>query len=56
MPDDYALFGRWTEREIFFVTRLKENAAYKVLDEAPVPANRDIRSDQLIEFTRYASA
>jgi len=48
---DYALFGRWTERGIFFVTRLKENAAYEVLEEAFVPANRDIRSDQLIQFT-----
>jgi hypothetical protein len=48
---DYALFGRWTERGIFFVTRLKENAAYEVLEEALVPANRDIRSDQLIQFT-----
>ena len=48
---DYALFGRWTERGIFFVTRLKENAAFQVLDEAVVPVNRDIRSDQLIQFT-----
>ncbi len=25
--NDYALFGRWTAQEIYFVTRLKENAA-----------------------------
>jgi hypothetical protein len=48
---DYALFGRWTDEKIYFVTRLKENAAYEVLEEGPVPANRNIRSDQLIRFT-----
>jgi Domain of unknown function (DUF4372)/Transposase DDE domain len=49
--NDYALFGRWTDEGIRFVTRLKDNAAYEVLEECPVPANRNIRSDQLIRFT-----
>jgi hypothetical protein len=49
--NDYGLFGQWTERQIHFVTRLKDNAAYQVLEEAAVPANRDILSDQLIQFT-----
>jgi hypothetical protein len=49
--NDYALFGKWTDEGIFFVTRLKDNAAYEVLEEAPVPANRNIRADQLIRFT-----
>ena len=49
--NDYALFGRWTDEGIHFVTRLKDNAAYEVLEECPVPANRNIRSDQLIRFT-----
>jgi hypothetical protein len=49
--NDYALFGQWTEQKIYFVTRLKDNAAYEVLAEGPVPANRNIRSDQLIQFT-----
>lgn len=48
---DYALFGTWTDQKIYFVTRLKDNAAYEVLEEGPVPANRDIRADQLIRFT-----
>jgi hypothetical protein len=26
---DYALFGKWTDEEIHFVTRLKDNAAYE---------------------------
>jgi hypothetical protein len=49
--NDYALFGKWTDDGIHFVTRLKDNAAYEVLEEAPLPANRNIRADQLIQFT-----
>jgi hypothetical protein len=49
--NDYALFGRWTDRKIHFVTRLTDNAAFEVLEESPVPANRDIRADQVIRFT-----
>ena len=49
--NDYALFGTWTDEGIYFVTRLKDNAAYEVLAEGPIPANRNIRSDQLIQFT-----
>jgi hypothetical protein len=49
--NDYALFGQWNEQKIYFVTRLKDNAAYEVLEEGPVPANRNILSDQLIQFS-----
>jgi hypothetical protein len=49
--NDYALFGRWTAQEIYFVTRLRDNAAYEVTNECAVPKNRNIRSDQLIRFT-----
>jgi Transposase DDE domain/Domain of unknown function (DUF4372) len=49
--NDYGLFGQWTERQIHFVTRLKDNAAYEVLETAVIPANRNILSDQLIQFT-----
>ena len=49
--NDYALFGKWTVEEIYFVTRLKENAAYEMVQECAVPQNRKILSDQLIRFT-----
>ena len=49
--NDYSLFGRWTAQEIYFVTRLKENAVYQVDSECQVPQNRNILSDQLIRFT-----
>jgi hypothetical protein len=48
--NDYALFGNWTENGIFFVTRLKENADYEVIEERAVPKNRNILEDQFIEF------
>jgi hypothetical protein len=32
-------------------TKLKDNAAYELLEEGPVPANRNIRADQLIRFS-----
>jgi hypothetical protein len=49
--NDYGLFGNWTAQEIYFVTRLRENAVYEVAEECAVPQNRNIRSDQLIRLT-----
>jgi hypothetical protein len=49
--NDYALFGKWTAAGIHFVTRLQDHAAYELLAEGPLPANRPIRADQLIRFT-----
>ena len=48
---DYALFHRWTKRGIFFVTRIKSNATYDVVEEFEVPQNRNITSDQFIRLT-----
>ena len=48
--NDYELFARWTGQGVFFVTRLKANALYEVLGERPVPQNRNILKDELIEF------
>jgi Domain of unknown function (DUF4372)/Transposase DDE domain len=48
---DYELFGRWTQQGVYFVTRLKDNAAYEVDRECEVPANRHILADQIIRLT-----
>jgi hypothetical protein len=48
---DYALFARWSVAGVFFVTRLKDNAAFEVVEECQVPANRNILADQLIRLT-----
>ena len=49
--NDYSLFAHWTQNHIFFVTRLKDNADYTVVEERTVPQNRNILSDQLIQFS-----
>ena len=49
---DYKLFGKWTEEEVFFVSRLKDNAAYQVLaSTAPDRLPRNIRADEIIVLT-----
>jgi hypothetical protein len=52
---DYEQFARWTESGIFFVTREKDNAAYRVIEKREVPDSRNIMKDQLIELTGYES-
>jgi hypothetical protein len=48
---DYALFGRWTEQGIYFVTRLKDNAGYVVVEQRPVPQRGNILADQIVRLT-----
>ena len=48
---DYALFARWSMAGVFFVTRLKENAAFEVVEKCEIPQNRNIRADQFIRLT-----
>jgi hypothetical protein len=50
---DYKLFARWTSQGVFFVTRQKRNAQYKVIERRSVPKNRNIRKDQIITFKGY---
>jgi hypothetical protein len=49
--NDYELFGQWTEKGILFVTRLKDNAVYEVVETREVPQNRNILSDEIIRLT-----
>ncbi len=49
--NDYALFGRWTAAGIFFVTRIKDDAVFEVVEERTSPQNSNILSDQIIRFT-----
>jgi hypothetical protein len=48
---DYELFGEMTMRDVWFVTRLKANAVYKVITEYSPPMNGNIISDEDIELT-----
>ena len=49
--NDYRLYACWTEEGVYFVTRLKDNAEFFVVQDFPVPAGRNILKDQAIVFT-----
>ncbi len=49
--NDYKLFSDWTEQGIYFVTRLKDNAIYTVVENLRVPKNRNVLCDQHIKLT-----
>jgi hypothetical protein len=53
---DYEWFERLTAQDVFFVTRLKQNAVYTVESERPAPQNSNVVSDQLIWFPNRTPA
>lgn len=48
---DYALWGRWTSQRVYFVTRMNENAVYKIVRQNKVPQTRNILKDEVIELS-----
>lgn len=52
---DYELFWRWTQGDVFFVTRQKDNARYRILEVRPIPKYRNILTDQIIELEGFYS-
>jgi hypothetical protein len=50
---DYGLFYRWTVQGVYFVTRQKDNADYSVVKSNPLPENRNILKDQVIQLEGY---
>jgi len=51
--NDYGLFAQLTRDGVYFVTRLKENAQFEVVEDRPLPKRRLILSDQIIELTGH---
>lgn len=49
--NDYGWYKQLTDKGIFFVTRLKSNAQYRVVSRRPVSKGKGVTSDQVIEFT-----
>jgi len=49
--NDYRLFAKWTDADVYFVTRMKDNTQFEVLDEVDPPQNRSILKDQMIRLT-----
>jgi hypothetical protein len=52
---DYELYADWTQKKVFFVTRLKDNATYRVIERRSVPEGGNVRCDQTILFTGFYS-
>ena len=52
--NDYAWFAELTRQGVYFVTRLKNNADYLVMEERELPHRRGLLRDQVICFYRQA--
>jgi len=50
---DYRLFERWSQKGVFFVTRLKKNADIYVVEKREVPGGSTVLSDEIIEFNVF---
>jgi IS4 transposase len=48
---DYALYERWTEGWVYFVTRPRTNMLYKVTERRTVPPRGNVTRDETIELT-----
>ena len=48
---DYEQFRRWNDKGVFFVTRMKSNASYDVVEIREVPQKRNIVFDEIIVLT-----
>jgi hypothetical protein len=49
--NDFHLFAKWTAASVFFVTRMKENTVYEVVEERDLPKKRSILRDQIIRLS-----
>lgn len=48
---DFNLFSQWNNSGVFFVTRLKGNATYEVVENQPLLQRGNVLADQIIRFT-----
>jgi len=54
--NDYELFGKWTGWGVFFVTRMKDNTLYEVVEKRKVPENRNVLRDEVVRLTGHKAA
>lgn len=52
---DYQQWALWTQQGVYFVTRLKSNADYQVVQSDKVPKHKNILKDQLIKLKGFYS-
>lgn len=53
---DYEWFTNLTKQAVYFVTRLKENADYGVVEKREVPQRRGVLRDEVVFFYKLAQA
>jgi len=53
---DYEWFVRLTHQGVYFVTRLKDNASFEVVENRPIPAGTNVLKDQIVFFHGQAVA
>ena len=51
---DYEWFVQLTLQTVYFVTRLKDNASYEVVETRPVPMGTNVLKDQIVFFHSQA--
>jgi len=49
--NDYGMFVAWTDNRVWFVTRMKDNALYRVVERRSPPQRSNVREDQVIRLT-----
>ena len=49
--NDYELFYKWNQSEVFFFTRMKTNASYRVMKNLDFKPKTGVRKDQLIQLS-----
>jgi hypothetical protein len=54
--NDYAWYNQLTDKGIFFVTRQKTNATYRIISRRSVLKSKGLSCDQTIEFTGVQTA
>jgi len=52
---DYSLWATWIEQSVFFVTRLKKNAVFEVVQSFKIPNRKNLIRDQLIKLEGFYS-
>ena len=53
---DYEWFVQLTYQGVYFVTRLKDNASFEVVENRPIPAGTNVLKDQIVFFHSQAVA
>jgi hypothetical protein len=54
--NDYNWYNQLTDKGIFFVTRLKSNAKFRIVSRRPVPKGKGLTCDQTIKFSGAQTA